>query len=436
MPGEHEASSAPAAKKTVGPTLVSTRRRIEALPPTLPPRSTTLGVPPSSTLPLRAGGQGVVGACPSLPATLPRTREGGYPRPTTGRRARAGHSPWWKAIDTSRSSSWAGAAWARCTGPSIGGSLTWSRSSSSNVCKVHEVGDLAGRPYIAMQLVDGKHLNEAACEMSLPERVRAMREVAEAVHEAHRLGIVHRDLKPSNVLVARAEDGRWVLVVMDFGLAYEIERGHGLTATGALMGTPSYMAPEQVRGDAHHVDQRSDVYALGATLYQILTGVTPFARATPAALLAKVLFDDPPPLRARVPAEDLGRYLDGEPIVGRRPGLRERLARKARRNRGLTALAAIALALDESYHLVWNRLTLADLTRAGYLVESGGEPISWGRSRRLRPGAPPRRRSRLPGARSTTPPDAYDDALARWRALLDKDAGGGSRTTLSRTAAK
>jgi serine/threonine protein kinase len=246
------------------------------------------------------------------------------------------------------------------------------------VCKVHEVGDLAGRPYIAMQLVDGKHLNEAACEMSLPERVRAMREVAEAVHEAHRLGIVHRDLKPSNVLVARAEDGRWVLVVMDFGLAYEIERGHGLTATGALMGTPSYMAPEQVRGDAHHVDQRSDVYALGATLYQILTGVTPFARATPVALLVKVLFDDPPPLRARVPAEDLGRYL----------------------------------------------------------VESGGEPISWGRSRRSRPGAPPRRRSRLPGARSTTPPDAYDDALARWRALLDKDAGGGSRTTLSRTAAK
>src|SRR5689334_648254 len=128
------------------------------------------------------------------------------------------------------------------------------RIDHPNVCKVYEVGDVAGKAYIAMQLIGGERLDKAAQGMSLPEKVQVMKEVAEAIHEAHRLGVIHRDLKPSNIMVERGEDGRWVPVVMDFGLAYDIGQGHALTQTGALMGTPSYMAPEQARGDVRGID--------------------------------------------------------------------------------------------------------------------------------------------------------------------------------------
>ncbi len=247
------------------------------------------------------------------------------------------------------------------------------RIDHPNVCKVYEVGEVAGKAYIAMQLVRGQRLDEAALEMTLPAKARVVQQIAGAVHEAHRLGVVHRDLKPANVLVGLAEDGRLQPVVLDFGLAYEVNQGHGLTAAGALLGTPAYMAPEQARGDLGGVDQRSDVYALGATLYELLAGEAPFRDTTLAGLLHKVLHDEPAPLRERWPqvpadletialkclhkdpgrrypsaralAEDLGRYLDGEPILGRRPGLAERLVRRARRHRALTALAGLSLAV-------------------------------------------------------------------------------------------
>ncbi len=243
------------------------------------------------------------------------------------------------------------------------------RVDHPNVCKVYEVGGDGDGAYIAMQLVRGERLDLAAAGLTLPAKVLIMREVAGAVHEAHRLGVVHRDLKPSNVLVGRDEGGRWSPIVMDFGLAYEVDRGHGLTETGALLGTPAYMAPEQARGELSAVDQRSDVYALGATLYCLLAGAPPFEGATRAATLHRALTEEPPPLRAGLPrdletialkclqkdparryptaralAEDLGRFLDGEPIVGRRPGPLERLARAARRNPALAAALALALA--------------------------------------------------------------------------------------------
>jgi serine/threonine-protein kinase len=246
------------------------------------------------------------------------------------------------------------------------------RIDHPNVCKVYEAGEVGGKAFIAMQLVTGQRLDQVAAGMSLPERVQVMRDVAAAVHEAHRLGVIHRDLKPSNIMVGRNEDGRLSPVVMDFGLAYEATQGHGLTETGALMGTPSYMAPEQARGDLRNIDRRSDVYSLGATLYELLTGVVPFTDNALVGLLAKVLHEEPLPPRAHVPhldgdlevivlkclskepdqryasaralAEDLGRYMDGDPILGRRPSLRYRLWRHARKHRALVTVSGISLA--------------------------------------------------------------------------------------------
>ncbi len=246
------------------------------------------------------------------------------------------------------------------------------RVDHPHVCKVFEVGEVGRRPYIAMQLIAGQALDRAAADMSLPEKVQVMRDVASAVHEAHRLGVIHRDLKPSNILVERHEGGHWFPVVVDFGLAYDIRHGHGLTEMGALLGTPAYMAPEQARGDLPHIDRRTDVYSLGATLYELLTGVTPFPAATPSGVLAKLLHEEPPSPRAHAPhlpgdletlvlkclhkepdqryasaralAEDLGRYLDGEPILAQPPTLLYRLRRRARKHRALVAVSAVSLA--------------------------------------------------------------------------------------------
>ncbi|MEO7096965.1 MAG: serine/threonine-protein kinase, partial [Polyangiales bacterium] len=115
------------------------------------------------------------------------------------------------------------------------------RIDHAGVCRVYEVGEVGGRAYIALQFVAGETLGRAAAQMSLDEKLAVVRDVALAVHEAHKLGIVHRDLKPSNVLVDRGDDGRPQPVVMDFGLARETTLEVGLTESGALLGTPAYM---------------------------------------------------------------------------------------------------------------------------------------------------------------------------------------------------
>src|SRR5581483_10179391 len=130
------------------------------------------------------------------------------------------------------------------------------RVEHEHVCKVYEAGEHEGRPYIAMQFVNGPTLAQASREMSLEEKVRLMIGVADALHAAHRLGVIHRDIKPSNILVERTESG-WKPYVADFGLARELASLHA-TVTGAA-GTPQYMSPEQARGDNSLVDRRSDV---------------------------------------------------------------------------------------------------------------------------------------------------------------------------------
>jgi serine/threonine-protein kinase len=148
------------------------------------------------------------------------------------------------------------------------------RVQHRNVCAVYEVGRHDGQPYIAMQLINGRTLREVAPDLSLREKVQVMRDVADAVHLAHKQALVHRDVKPANILVERTE-GAWVPYVTDFGLARDMS-GPGMTQAGAIIGTPQYMAPEQARGELEKLDARTDVYGLGATLYDLLAGAPPF----------------------------------------------------------------------------------------------------------------------------------------------------------------
>ncbi len=151
------------------------------------------------------------------------------------------------------------------------------------IAAVYDVGEDRGRHYIAMQLVDGHPL--------VPGRraLAQVRDAARAIAHAHRHGIVHRDVKPDNILV----DGAGRVYVMDFGLARTVAAGGSLTMSGMVVGTPAYMSPEQAR--AERVDARSDIYSLGATLYQAVTGRPPFDGAGVFEILTKVVEEDPAP---------------------------------------------------------------------------------------------------------------------------------------------
>jgi tetratricopeptide (TPR) repeat protein/predicted Ser/Thr protein kinase len=214
---------------------------------------------------------------------------------------------------------------------------------------------------IAMQLVEGVPLSRHR-DAGIRRLVAFVRDAAEAVHHAHEQGVIHRDLKPENLMV----EGDRVLVT-DFGLA-KSAAGAVFTLPGRVLGTPAYMPPEQARGE--EATPRSDVYGLGATLYDLLAGRPPFVGPDVALVLRKAIEEEPPPLRSLRPgiprdlevvvrtalakdpgrryasarefAEDLGRWLRGDPVLARGPGFAYRCARMLQRRPALTAACALA----------------------------------------------------------------------------------------------
>jgi serine/threonine protein kinase len=212
-----------------------------------------------------------------------------------------------------------------------------------SVVAVHEVGEVDGQPFFSMKYVEGTTLAKLVAQgpLSSREAARHVSTVCQAVHYAHQHGILHRDLKPSNVLI----DGQGQAHVADFGLAKRVEGGASLTQTGAILGTPSYMPPEQASNSRGVLGPASDVYSLGAVLYESLTGRPPFKAATPMDTLMQVLEQDVVPPRllnanvdrdlemiclkclqkpidlryatAKELQDDLDAFLQGEPIAAR-----------------------------------------------------------------------------------------------------------------------
>jgi eukaryotic-like serine/threonine-protein kinase len=242
----------------------------------------------------------------------------------------------------------------------------------ANLVQLYESGEHEGLPYLTLEFVPGGSLADRLKGTPLPPReaARLVEQAARGVQYAHEKGIVHRDLKPANVLLA----GDGTAKVTDFGLARRADGGAGLTATGAVLGTPSYMAPEQAAGRSKGVGPAADVYGLGAVLYECLTGRPPFQAPTPLDTLMLVLKSDPvspKELQPQVPrdletvclkclqkepakryasaaalAEDLRRFQAGEPITARPVGRLERGWRWCRRNPAVAGLlGAVAAAL-------------------------------------------------------------------------------------------
>ncbi len=252
------------------------------------------------------------------------------------------------------------------------------RLSHPNIVQVFEVGEHGGLPFVALEFCPGGSLAERLRGTTLPpaEAAAVVAALARAMQAAHEHRVIHRDLKPANVLLAGGDAatplGRLTPKVSDFGLARKLD-DPGQTQSGVVLGTPSYMAPEQARGGSREVGPAADVYALGAVLYECLTGRPPFRAATPLETLAQVLETEPVPPRllnpavprdletvslkclrkeppkryadAQALADDLGRYLDGRPVQARRVGRAERLLRWARRRPAAAGLAAALVLL-------------------------------------------------------------------------------------------
>lgn len=174
--------------------------------------------------------------------------------------------------------------------------------SHPHIVPLYEVGEIDGRPYFSMPLVEGRTLAMRLADGPLPQRdaVRLLLPICRAVHYAHQQGILHRDIKPSNILIEA--DGRAKLT--DFGLAKQEGVHESLTRTGAVLGTPTYMSPEQANGRTDRLGPASDIYSMGSVLYHALTGRPPLLANSPVELALKILEQDPPPPRLLEPKLD------------------------------------------------------------------------------------------------------------------------------------
>jgi serine/threonine protein kinase len=243
------------------------------------------------------------------------------------------------------------------------------RLNHPNVVQIYEFGEHRGQFYFTMEFVEGGTLERQLADRPLPPRRAAelAETLARALHAVHQKDIVHRDLKPGNVLLT--ESG--VPKVADFGLAKCRNGQSTLTPSGVIVGTASYMAPEQARGNGRSVTPTADVYSLGAILYHLVAGRPPFLGATFASTLGQVLYGEPEPLRlgrasrdleaiclkclekdpgdrypsAEALAEDLRRFLDGKPTVARPRRWYQRAWRAARRRSRWAAAAMLCLML-------------------------------------------------------------------------------------------
>jgi serine/threonine protein kinase len=249
--------------------------------------------------------------------------------------------------------------------------LAAARLQHPNIVQLYEVGEYDGLPFLALEYVDGPTLARRLSGAAVPDRPAAelVETLARAVAAAHERGIVHRDLKPGNVLLApvggtsgEPADPEWafgVPKITDFGLAKLADHDPRATVVGQFLGTPAYVAPEQARGDRAEIGPATDIYALGAILYELLTGRPPFQGTTTVDVLAQQAFDGvvPPsqvrpgvhrdleaiclrclaksPVdrypRALALADDLRRFRNGEPTRARPPGRVERLGRWCKR---------------------------------------------------------------------------------------------------------
>jgi serine/threonine protein kinase len=255
-----------------------------------------------------------------------------------------------------------------------------------NIVQIYEIGEQNGLPFFALEFVEGGTLEDHAGRTPQPplQAARIVAMLAEGMDCAHQRGIIHRDLKPANVLLAPASGGgpgggrppaepgaNWVPKITDFGLAKRLEGSSGRTSDGSILGTPSYMAPEQAEGRVRELGPASDVYSLGAILYDLLAGRPPFHGETVMDTLQQVIKSDPvPPVqlqpgvprdlqiialkclekepRKRYPdagalARDLRRFLDGRPIEARPTPAWERACKWARRRPTTAALLAVSI---------------------------------------------------------------------------------------------